>query len=80
MDPRLTREEARAFADRWRLVNEAEAAELRATPLDRKLAQLAALMTSARALGWETTDEAEVEAVRARWNRLRALLGEPAGA
>ncbi len=70
-----TKEEARAFADRWRLVNEAEIAELRATSIEQKFAQLAALMASARALDWTTTDEAEVAAVRARWVRLHRLLG-----
>ena len=69
----MTSEEARAFAARWKLVADEERRELRATTLEQKFAQTAALMESARALGWETTDAAEVEEVRARWNRLRAL-------
>lgn len=63
----MTRREGRAFATRWRLAAKAERDELRATPLSRKFAQLAALMASARALDWATTDPAEVDAVRARW-------------
>lgn len=70
MSRRMTSEEARAFAARWALVAEAEEEELRATPLERKFAQLAALMASARALGWETHTPEEIDEVRARWNRL----------
>ncbi|MCK6552129.1 hypothetical protein L6R52_40235 [Myxococcota bacterium] len=73
MSRRVSRPEARAFAERWALVNDMERAELRAASLEQKFAQLAAMMESARALGWETTDPREVEEVRARWNRLAAL-------
>jgi hypothetical protein len=54
------------------MVNTAERAELRTTPLDRKLRQLAALMASVQALGWTEALAAEDAEVRARWNRLRA--------
>ncbi len=47
----LTKAEGRAFRARWRLVNSAERDELRTTPLERKLAQAAALMTSAHLFG-----------------------------
>jgi hypothetical protein len=70
----LSRQEAQAFRRRWALVNAAERAELRATPLDRKLQQLAALMASVQPLGWTNALTAEDAEVRARWNRLRAVL------
>jgi hypothetical protein len=70
----LTQKEARAFRTRWAMVNAAEQAELRATPLDHKLRQLAALMTSVSSLGWTAALAEEEAAVRARWNRLRAAL------
>ena len=70
MEPRLDAEEVKAYVARWRIVREEEIAELRATPLARKLETLAALMASGRALGWATTDPVEVEAVRARWQAL----------
>jgi hypothetical protein len=73
VERKMTSEEARAFAARWERVAEAEREELRETPMDRKFAQLEAMMESARSLGWETTDLAEVEAVRARWNQLAEL-------
>lgn len=63
--------DVKAFASRWRMVNDAERAELRATSGERKLEVLELLMSSARALGWATTDAAEVEAVRSRWIKLR---------
>ena len=56
------------------MVNAAEQAELRATSLDRKLHQLAALMASAGPLGWTDALAAEEAQVRTRWNRLRATL------
>ena len=64
----------RSYVQRWRRVNDREREELRTTPAAVKLAQLAALMESARLLGWETKTSAEVEAVRQRWNRLRNAL------
>ena len=51
-------------------MNEAEQAELRSTPMSRKFEQLAALMQSARVLGWVTDDPDEFEVVRNRWWRL----------
>jgi hypothetical protein len=69
----LTRKEAQAFRRQWERVNADEQAELRATPLDRKLRQLAALMASVQALGWTEALAAEDAEVRARWNRLRAV-------
>lgn len=54
------------------MVNAVERTELLKTPLERKLQQLAALMTSVQLLGWTDTLAAEVTEVRARWNRLRA--------
>lgn len=70
----LTRQEARAFRTRWKMVNAAEQAELLTTPLDRKLRQLAALMASVKSLGWTEALVDEEAEVRARWNRLRAVL------
>ena len=70
----LTRKEAQAFRRRWEMVNAAEQAELRATPLDDKLRQLAALMASVQSLGWTDVLAKEETEVRVRWNRLRATL------
>lgn len=71
----ISRAEARRFKKRWGVVNAAERRELRATPLKDKLRQLAALMASAEELGWTEAPAAEEIEVRARWNRLRKVLG-----
>ncbi|MBI3795817.1 MAG: hypothetical protein HY268_02470 [Deltaproteobacteria bacterium] len=70
----LTRKEARAFRRRWEMANAAEQAELLTTPLDRKLRQLAAPMASVQPLRWTDALAAEEAEVRARGNRLRAVL------
>ena len=70
----LTQKEARAFQARWAMVNAAEWAELLATPLDRKLQQLATLMASVQPVGWTDALKAEDAEVRARSNRLRTAL------
>ena len=74
MATEMTRDDGKAFAERWKLINDAEIEELRRTPIEVKFQQLAALMASARTLGWQTTDEAEVNRVRERWCRLRRML------
>ncbi len=72
---RLTPEQARSFVDRWRLVNEAEIAELRATPIEDRFRQLAVLIASVEELGWAQALEAETEITRERWQRLRRAYG-----
>jgi hypothetical protein len=71
----MTKAEVRAWAARWRRVNDIQRQELHhALPLV-KLRQLASLMTMARELGW-TSALAEGEAeVRQRWNKLRKAHG-----
>ncbi len=72
--PIMTKEEARAWKERWRLVNEIERQELRAmTPIE-KLRQLATMMEAARDFGWQTSTPEEIEAIRARWRRLRGQV------
>lgn len=73
MHETLSKADARAWMRRWRAVNEAAREELRATPLETKFRRLAALMHTARVLNWKASTEAEDEAVRERWNRLKRL-------
>lgn len=68
----VTRRQAQAFVARWALVADAERKELRQQSMREKLAQLSALVESARALDWSTTDPDEIEGVRRRWCRLAA--------
>ncbi len=64
------------FKRRWALVNAAEIQELRSTPLGEKARQTAALMDSARSLGWMDLNDPQEEEVRDRWNALRKAKGE----
>ena len=71
MKPTISKAEAQAWMRRWRLVNEAEIDELRATPIETKFRQLAAMMAMAEGLDWQASTEVEIEAVRERWLRLK---------
>ena len=75
MKRRLTKTEARRYRGRWEAVNAAERQELRSTPIRLKFLQLAALMASAKELGWVGPLAAEESEVRIRWSRLRKTLG-----
>lgn len=63
------------FKKRWVMVNTAELQELRATSLGEKARQTAALMESAKSLGWMEMPDAQEEEVRDRWNALRKAKG-----
>ena len=71
----ITPDEARAYLKRWELMSQAEVEELRRTPMETKLRQLAALMESRHLFPPEPNREAEVSLVRERWARLRRALG-----
>lgn len=68
---RISKDQAAAFRQRWALVEEAERQELQNTSTELRFRQLVSMFDSARALGWATTDETEIEQVRARWAKLR---------
>ena len=70
----VTPEEALAYFRRWELVRDVEAKELRRTPMETKLQQLAALMASRHLFGPEPDREAQIQVVRERWARLRRAL------
>jgi hypothetical protein len=70
----ITPEEARAYADRWALVEAFELEELRRMPMDKKLMQLCALMASRNLFATDPEREHGVLAVRERWARLRQVL------
>jgi hypothetical protein len=57
-------------------VNAAELRELRATPLAQKARQTAALMESAKKLGWIEKLDLQEKEVRSRWNELRKAAGK----
>ena len=71
----LSRAEGQAFKARWAMVGTAERDELRATSMDKKLRQLAALMASVAKLGWKEALAAEEFQAREQWRRLRQAYG-----
>jgi hypothetical protein len=71
----MNADDIRAYKKRWELVAEVEKEELDAMSPAKKFADLASLMTLARALGGVTDAEKEVEQVRRRWNLLAERLG-----
>jgi hypothetical protein len=67
----ISKDEARAFRERWRLINEREMAEVNSASLDLKWQQFNTLLAWSRELGWtEERRKGEAE-VRERWMRLR---------
>lgn len=70
----MNRDEARAWAARWKEVESAEIAELRQTPAEVKLRQLDALAQSAPLFDW-SVDDGENERVRELWMLLRQRSG-----
>lgn len=68
---KITKEQAREYKRRWRLVNQAEIEELRRTPMEVKFRQLQMLMASVDEMGWRAGLEEGVEEVRERWALLR---------
>ena len=65
----MTREEALQFKKRWDLVEEVRLAELRQTPVELKLRQLASMIVGGSR---PETELAQVEKVRDRWLELKA--------
>lgn len=71
MKKRITKSEAIAFRKRWKILNDAEREELRISPIDKKIEQLAKLIASAKQIGWTRLLAEEENEVRIRWNKLR---------
>lgn len=70
----MTKEDARLFKERWRLVNEITDDEARRRPLSERLRDLEMLYQFGQSIGWPNQDDEEEE-VWARWNRLREKAG-----
>ncbi len=70
----MTKEEARLFKERWRLVNQVTKEEARRMSASDRLRDLEILYQFGRELGWPNQDDG-VDQVRARWNRLREKAG-----
>ncbi len=75
MQTPMTRDQGRAFRERWELVRAVQLKELQAASPASKLRRLAALMASARQLGWSEELRAGEAGVRERWIRLKKACG-----
>jgi hypothetical protein len=71
---KITLEEARAYTDRWAAVEAFQLEELRRTPMETKLLQLAALMASRDLFAYDAERDKVALEVRKRWARLRLAL------
>lgn len=67
----MTKEEARQFKARWKLVNDVVIEEVRRTPLSTKLQQLEVMYEAGQALGWTDALREGEEEVWKRWQFLR---------
>ena len=75
--PPLSPQAAARYIQRWAIVRGRLIKERRATSMETKLHRLAALMASAREMGWSGAPDVEDHAVRRRWTALkRAMSGE----
>jgi hypothetical protein len=67
----MTKEEATAWREGWRMLAAFEREELRRISPETKLERTAALMASARDLGWLGTRRDDDQQVWERWRRLK---------
>jgi hypothetical protein len=70
----LTKNEARAFKQRWAAVNGAERQELATTPVAQKFRPSEALLASAKHLGWTESPAEDESGVWERWSKLRRIF------
>ena len=73
MTRRMTKKEARAWRERWRLVNEFVIQEARSASAEERLRGLDMLFRSRSMFRWPSEEEAGVPEVRRRWLRLKKL-------
>ena len=67
----MTKDEAREYEARWRLVNSFLAEEARHISISDKLRQLALMYEAGQTLGWDSALKEGEEEVRERWRCLR---------
>jgi hypothetical protein len=70
----ITPEQARAYLERWKLVKQVQAEELRSVDLRTRLRQLSVLMASRSLFADDADRERQTREVRDRWMRIRETL------
>jgi hypothetical protein len=74
--PTMTREEAQAFRDRWRIASAFTDKELRNAPVGRRLQQLSALYNFALSMRWLDRLGKDEKEVWIRWQELRTRYAD----
>lgn len=69
--PHISRAQAKAFRERWRLVNDREKEELSSTPASVRLQQFNTLLAWAKQFEWMSALSEGENEVRERWAWLR---------
>ena len=76
----LSQEILKAYQRRWELVAEVEAEEKRQASVEQRWQKLNSLFRIAAALNLrQRDDDAQIQLVRERWNRLRSMESSIAG-
>lgn len=70
----MTRKQALAFVNRWRLVNDFLAQEVRATPPEVRFSQLRTMVATAHSFRQPDSAPEEESATWERWRLLKELL------
>lgn len=70
----ITPKDARNYLQRWSLVREAEASELRSTSMELKARQLSVLMASRNLFRADDSRDREISDIRQRWALIRSTL------
>ena len=70
----ISPQDAAGYARRWSAVRKRLVEERRAMSMETRLRRLAALMESAREMGWYGKAEAEKDALRKKWMTVRRAL------
>jgi hypothetical protein len=70
----ITKQQALAYLERWKIVREREAGSQRATSMDERAQQLSVLMASRFLFERDPNRERLVEGVRQRWMQIHQVL------
>ena len=69
-------ENREAYFARWKLVNDLLLEEERNRTPEERLRRFFALMAQAKAMGWQTHTQAEIDAVRQRWIKIKDICAK----
>jgi hypothetical protein len=71
----MTKDEALRFKEKWAAVNQVTIEEERRKSPEERLRDLAILYRAGKLLGWPQRTSDDEDLIRARWQKLREVLG-----